>query len=292
MSVPTVSYSEATPAGTDYIRVGDNRIRELKTQFREIIAVDHKMDSSGQGATWGYHNQITLIEQANLGTGAEGVPLLGAQTMGGKAELVFTDEDDNDIQLTSGGKIMLDSGRLSNNTNLTGRNAADGADVNILKVNASDIVEFPTESLFSGILSAGQLILQEVAAPTTAANEGGLYTKNDGDQTELYFRGESDGDETQITDSHRVNVVLGAWASKSDNTVYTALTDGFVTAYDSSRGSMYGYSDSSSPPTTVRAQTYAGESEAVNQHIMFPVKKGDYWKTVGATTIQWIPLGT
>jgi hypothetical protein len=39
----------------------------------------------------------------NLGTGAEGKPILGAQTVGGKAELVFTDEDDNDVQLTKAG---------------------------------------------------------------------------------------------------------------------------------------------------------------------------------------------
>ncbi|KKN45057.1 hypothetical protein LCGC14_0686820 [marine sediment metagenome] len=102
-NVPTVSHSEATPAGSDYIRDGDDRIREFKTQVREIVAVDHKFDSSGQGATWGMHKWITFIEAADIGTGASGLPILGAQTVDGKPELVYTDEDDNDIQLTSGG---------------------------------------------------------------------------------------------------------------------------------------------------------------------------------------------
>ena len=64
-NIPTVNHSEATPAGTDYIREGDDRIREFKTQVREIIAVDHKMDSSGQGATWGMHQLVTFIQGAS-----------------------------------------------------------------------------------------------------------------------------------------------------------------------------------------------------------------------------------
>lgn len=105
MSVPTTSWSELTPAGGDQINAGDNRIREMKTQIREVIDVDHNFPSSGSSATTGFHNQVTLIEAADIGSGASGLPILGAQTISGKPELVYTDEDDNDIQLTSGGKL-------------------------------------------------------------------------------------------------------------------------------------------------------------------------------------------
>lgn len=105
MSVPTVSWSETTPAGSDNINAGDNRIREMKTQIREVIDVDHDFPSSGQAADVGQHKRVTLQEQADLGTGAEGVPILGAQTVSGKAELVFTDEDDNDVQITKAGVL-------------------------------------------------------------------------------------------------------------------------------------------------------------------------------------------
>ena len=42
---------------------------------------------------------------------------------------------------------------------------------------------------------------EQVSAPTTAANEGGLYTKEGPDSgvTELFFRRESDGAEIQLT---------------------------------------------------------------------------------------------
>ena len=102
-NIPTTSWSETSPAGGDNLSAGDNRIREMKTQIREVIDVDHDFPSSGQAADVGQHKKVTLQEQADLGTGAVGATILGSQTVSGKGELVYTDEDDNDIQLTKGG---------------------------------------------------------------------------------------------------------------------------------------------------------------------------------------------
>lgn len=107
--IPQVAWSELTPAGSDQINAGDNRVRELKTQIREVIDVDHDFPSSGQAADVGQHKKVTLQEQANLGTGAVGATILGSQTINGKGELVYTDEDDNDIQLTDAGEIYWKS---------------------------------------------------------------------------------------------------------------------------------------------------------------------------------------
>jgi len=105
-NIPSVApWSETSPAGSDAINLGDNRIRELKTQIREVIGVDHDFPSSGQAADNGQHLRVTLQEQADLGTGAVGTTILGNQTVSGKGELVYTDEDDNDVQITAGGKI-------------------------------------------------------------------------------------------------------------------------------------------------------------------------------------------
>lgn len=109
MTVPTVSWSETTPAGSDNASQGDDRIREFKTQVREVIDVDHDFPSSGQAADVGQHKQVTLQEQADIGTGAVGATILGSQTVSGKGELVYTDEDDNDVQITSGGKLKAES---------------------------------------------------------------------------------------------------------------------------------------------------------------------------------------
>ncbi len=45
----------------------------------------------------------------------------------------------------------------------------------------------------------GALDLGEAAAPTTSENHGALYVKNDGTDTQLYYREESSGSEVQIT---------------------------------------------------------------------------------------------
>lgn len=103
--IPQTAWSELTPAGSDQINAGDNRIREMKTQLREVLAVDHLMASSGQSTTTGYHKQVTLIESADIGTGSTGYPILGSQTISSKPELVYTDEDDNDIQITKAGVL-------------------------------------------------------------------------------------------------------------------------------------------------------------------------------------------
>jgi len=116
-TIPTVSWDETSPASTQAVSLGDDRIKELKTQLREVIAVDHTMSSSGQGTSWGYHKAIHLVEQADLGTGANGICLAGAQTCSNngtdKPELCFTDEDDDTIQITKDGVLNVGTGLVA-----------------------------------------------------------------------------------------------------------------------------------------------------------------------------------
>lgn len=100
------TWDETKPAGSRARSLGDDDIREFKRALRERLATDHDIRADESGITTiGYHKQVTLIEAANIGTGANGLPILGAQTVSGKPELVYTDEDNNDIQLTDAGKI-------------------------------------------------------------------------------------------------------------------------------------------------------------------------------------------
>jgi len=62
---PIVSWTELTPADGDAFSEGDDRIREMKKQLREIFETDHVMESSGKGSMWGYHKKATLIEQGS-----------------------------------------------------------------------------------------------------------------------------------------------------------------------------------------------------------------------------------
>jgi hypothetical protein len=69
------------------------------------MEVDHVYPSTGQDADAGKHKKVTLIEQADIGSGSTGKCAVGAQTVSGKPELVFTDEDDNDVVVTNLGKL-------------------------------------------------------------------------------------------------------------------------------------------------------------------------------------------
>lgn len=107
MTVPTTSWDETSPAGTQSVSLGDDRIRELKTQLREVLAVDHVMSSSGQGATWGYHNKATFYNQGSDPTAVANAFILFAKdSAGSKSELHFIDEDSHSVQLTSGGNFV------------------------------------------------------------------------------------------------------------------------------------------------------------------------------------------
>ncbi len=104
----TKTWAEDEPGKDDDLVQGDDEIRDTRFALRERLAVDHnhKADETGDDYI-GWHKKCSLLEQADLGTGAVvsgvGHPILGAQTRDGKAELTFTDEDDTDVPLTEGG---------------------------------------------------------------------------------------------------------------------------------------------------------------------------------------------
>ena len=181
-----------------------------------------------------------------------------------------------EIQLTHKGKIPLDkSARLANNAYLIARNYADNANVNILKVNTANAIE----------------IASHITAPDTSPSAA----------LQLAPKGYVDAEIAAIP----AQVGFGAWASKNTGTNYEATTDGIVLAYtglNSLAGSIpcyiYGYSDSTATPTTLRQKQHDdspfGEKTTC---IMFPVRKGDYWRveissTYNGVTIFWLPLGS
>lgn len=83
---------------------------------------------------------------------------------------------------------------------------------------------------------------------------------------------------------------FGTWGGKSDSVSYLAASDGFVCAIDTNLNTyLKGYTDGSNPPTTLRQSVSSYYSNPSS--FMMPVKKGDYWKVTGATTIYWIPVG-
>ena len=93
---------------------------------------------------------------------------------------------------------------------------------------------------------------------------------------------------------------FGLWVAKSVGTTYQAATDGFVVVYNylnNNNDYMYGYTDSNSNPTTLRAAF--GLNNGVQNGVygyypfMFPVRKGDYYKVTtpgfSTATMYFLP---
>lgn len=85
---------------------------------------------------------------------------------------------------------------------------------------------------------------------------------------------------------------FGTWAAKSNNTSYLAESDGIVCAYNNGAATVIGYTDVANPPTTSRIQGFGDAGAGFPGNITMPVKKGNYWKVVGATVVYWLPIGT
>ncbi len=88
---------------------------------------------------------------------------------------------------------------------------------------------------------------------------------------------------------------LRAWLVRSLSTSYLAATDGTVKICQSGGGLMrfFGYTDSSDPPTTLKAGGWSHEDWVdTRSGDEMRVKKGDYWqvtKTGAGVSVWWIP---
>lgn len=124
MDTPTVAWNERTPAGSDQRSEGYLRIQELKTQAREILAVDHEMASSGSSETTGYHNKLTFTKETASPAMAANTIMLFAKAAAGKTELWMDSFDSTtaEMQITCNGgwsagmrgEVRIWSGTLAN----------------------------------------------------------------------------------------------------------------------------------------------------------------------------------
>jgi hypothetical protein len=104
-NIPTTAWDETAPTGTVAISGGDDRIRELKTQLREIFEIDHVMSSSGQDTDWGRHKVVQLKQQDSSPASTTDVGKLFSKDVGGIPELFYRDDAANDTQITSAGSL-------------------------------------------------------------------------------------------------------------------------------------------------------------------------------------------
>ena len=162
----TYTYRTDTPGASDDPREGDDRMREIKAALQERLTVDHYWSASAAStydqADCGKHRWVTFQGPNTVSSVPENEGVLFTKDVSSKAELHFTDEDENEIQLTSAGTVKLSSasmlGVLANNTYLTAVDAAGTGTVDLIKATTGDVLQIPDGS-----------VLATSAAPTTDA---------------------------------------------------------------------------------------------------------------------------
>lgn len=146
------TYDIATPAGSDNPAEADDRMREIKSSIQVRENVDHIWDKTGtevSDADTGEHRKIlfhapiasTPTVAANHGDIRIKDVANGSDTL---AEIVFTNESQEELQLSSSGN------NLANDTYLTATNNAGTGSVNLIKATTGDIPEI----LVGAVLSA------------------------------------------------------------------------------------------------------------------------------------------
>lgn len=99
-------WDETKPAGSRNLNLGDDDIREFKTQVRERNDVDGYFPSTDDANT-GYHRKVTLLGQASDPAQVAAALILYSKTVGSYKELFSRHENSALQQLTLNGKLWI-----------------------------------------------------------------------------------------------------------------------------------------------------------------------------------------
>ncbi|MEE9354739.1 MAG: hypothetical protein V3U75_04040 [Methylococcaceae bacterium] len=131
MTVFNDKLNTALPDGDDDPADADNNMRRIQGAVQELLNVNHIADKTGtevSDADSGEHRNILFHAPiASTPTVAENHGDLRTKDVSSKAELHWTDEDENELQLTSKGN------NLANATYLKATNEAGNGSVNLIK---------------------------------------------------------------------------------------------------------------------------------------------------------------
>lgn len=268
-------WTESTPTDATVANLIDDYNRYVRVDVAERLE-DYIGGFNASDTNEGFYHILYIEKSATPSTPATGKGMTYGKAVGGKCELFWIDEDGDEKQITSDGVLKISAGdfdansideddiELDNNSYLMAMNNAGDGDVNLIKAGTNDLATLPDGA--------------EMASNAAPTEDEGIVNKK------------------YVDDQFPDDDAFGSWASKSNNTVYQAETDGLVVAYGAfTVAALTGKTDASSSPTTTR-QSIGIPGSNDSGCIMFPVKKDHYWKTettgtVHSISVYWLPIG-
>lgn len=101
---------EASPADSDNVSEGAERMRDLKVAVSERLDEDHYFDTAGTDADHGEHRKITFHAPISTPSNVANKAFLYSKDVSSKTELHWEDEDGDEVQLTAGGAMSTAPG--------------------------------------------------------------------------------------------------------------------------------------------------------------------------------------
>ncbi len=180
------------PDGGDDPVEADDNMRRIQGGFQELLDVDHLFEKTGSvisGADSGEHRKVTL----RVGSAPSAVANKGfvyAKDVSAKAELFYIDEDGNEVQLTSGGKILSASLDMKDQDNMSSNSATHAATQQSIKAYADAVGSAKEDALVTQATASifGARTTVDTASGALAhteiykAQSDGFLTVNTGDQ--------------------------------------------------------------------------------------------------------------
>ena len=119
----TRDHDETEPTDETFVKDLDDLLRYLQVDVAERLKYLFYGFVAGENAEECSAKQIHFKEQASIGSPGEGYGILRCKAVLGKCELFWKDEDNNEKQLTTGGKLnveALEAVLLTGNQTITG----------------------------------------------------------------------------------------------------------------------------------------------------------------------------
>ncbi len=180
----TDTINTAQPAGTDDPSEADDNMRRIQGGFQELLNVDHYFPLTGTAisdADAGEHRKILFHAPiASTPTVAADHGDLRIKDVSAKAELHWTDEDEQEVQITSVGKILSASLDMKDEDDMSSDSATHAATQQSIKAYADSIAPAPDAdgNNGTGSYSLGNGLIIKYGRLNVSATSTGTLTFN------------------------------------------------------------------------------------------------------------------